>query len=523
MNWKMSLNEPGMTAYHKAGLAGLTASLLWLQKQREQDPFLDDPLEGIERVEADDTSLTIYGIEPGLESLRLLLRLVYRLEDGIVTFPLAEQWSLIQRARLHQLMLTTFLQHPQAREGEKQMSEITMPLEDEEAQQASVRVLRLHRIKVYDSAAERWAKAVEKKKRVELTSMLLPGAMQRHNAVKASALTDRTEVFPALLFAPSGCLFFRGTSYLPNGEFDARTSAFVVVPSPVSLIGYSQRLTYYYERIGREDIRRVWSVAGTSDAALQAAVGLGVRPLSYYLQENRGEAAPLDTPLSVVRFGKVAWSQQTIRTGAFQAIRLPEQALQKYEWVQRQLTDEGGSGRTRLVFPFQAQLADNLVSGRPWFAGFADTMKSLRSSKMYLGWKQELRRMTGGDSAMWDERSHSRFVDLVQKALENQYGKTGSRAQEQGADARRALERDYERLRIAFTRSRTEEQFRGELMQFFSQTRPKLPDGSGVEIMKDVFRAKDWRFYRDLALMAIASYAGKEKDDSGSRAATESK
>ncbi|MGG4032292.1 type I-MYXAN CRISPR-associated Cas8a1/Cmx1 [Paenibacillus cisolokensis] len=488
--WHFSFREPGMTLYHRAGMAGLALSLDMLQTQGELPPEVE--------VDIGEQDLTIRGLSYDKYGLLRLIGLTYPISpEGLIAFPTVRGWSNVAKARLQSLLLKTWLQHPKSRTAAKSQETRTETYDDRTVEWS---YLPLKSLKAIESSAENWDKARKRGQPVEIASTILPGAMVRHNALKETALTDSTSRYPLLLFAMLGCLHFDGTALARTGEFDGKTESFVVIPRPAGLSAYVDKLRSYYRYYAQSGISKTWRATGTSDAALSAAVILNVDQHRLYKR--------LEADLTVIRFGKVVWSQQKTRTGVYHTSKVERSAVKRYKLLDECLEIDGTEG----VFPFRDKFATNLIYGRPWYVGFAE-YGGTKGWYRITRWKEGLKAMTRNQE-MWDEEEQRQFVLLVQNAIRNRFGKVKSDAVARSGDIASMLSREYERMRIAWSKARTRQEFLFGLMDFLAETRPK-PDGLSQQPLKILLKLRnkvDWREIRDLCLLALATYSRPEEE-----------
>lgn len=499
--WKeFRLNDPGMGPYHRAGLAGLTASLVMLGKWNALPAALDS-------FEYDEQKLSMSGFQPTAESLHSLLQAVYRLnDDGLFDFPVLESWGPFQKAELQKLYLGSFLQHPSARKAEGKQKEKNSPL-DEKKLEYSYLPLRdfIHRDQ---ATCQRIAEAVAKQKSMDIAGWALPGGIVKHNAVQETGLKESPEKFFLLLFAPLGCLFFQGHAGLSNGERDKRTQTLVAVPRPRQLRSFVDLLLRFYERTGSERASGkvpLIRVQGVKEAALQAAMLLHL--------QNTPKLRRLSCDFTVVRFGTVSWSaQQKTRTALFSSTCLSEETVQKYQIAHDKL-HRAGKGTHFVYCPFLGQIADNLVLGNDeWYRGISVYMTDERRKSM-IYWQRRLGELVQ-EKMIWKEQSRREFVGLMHSAIRNRFGKVSNEAKHAGGDLSTFFKREYERMRQLFVNCRTQEKFRENLMDFVTRTRPSVPADSTRSENELLLLAceADWREGKDLCLLALASYRGKETE-----------
>lgn len=494
------LNHVGMTAFHKAGLVALAASLEILRDKRKLP-------EGVSFDYLDEQCLVLRGVEKSAECLHQLLTMIYAIKNDLIDFPLMQGWRESRRAKLQQLLFQSFLQHPQSRDAGKEIREAQ---EDIDGKKIDYRYSPLYDFKHRSmSTCKKWEEDLKKKTRIELAGWAYPGAMKRHEKVSTSALSDDPELYPLLLCAPLGCLYFDGAAYSGTGGRDPKTEMFLVLPRFTNLEKSVRKLRRYYQPQNSTRMGRSLVAVGETDAALMAAIYLELDVIGNNL----------DTHLSVFRFGTVSWSkQQKTRTGVYHSLFISTHTLERYERVLHCMPDQRKSNPAgeyyTVVFPARGQIADNLVGEKPWYYGFYKYMRDQRHKKIGY-WYKELNAMIS-DTRLWTDEKRRLFVLLVQDGIRKRYGKVYDQAVRLNADIKAAFQREYEKIRLAFSHCRTREQLRKELMDFLSKTRAKLSELDPIEemdLMMLVFNdTRDWQEIRDLCLVALAGYRGSGEE-----------
>jgi len=489
------LAEPGMTAWHRAGLIGLVASLSSVR----EDFGWHAKILGPGRV-------AFGNVDVSADAMHRVLSALYRLDtDGLIAFPLFGNLNKAPRAEIQSVLMNTFLQHPQSRKAGK-TAVVHHRTEDGDE---GYRFLPLqdfnHRSRdtCHDLAA-----AWEMGKRIPLSGWAMPGGVVRHVAVQSStALQDTPARFFLLLCAPLGCLWHRAQTTLENGDFDPKSQAIVVVPNVKDIKRASAALVDHYQWSNNAADSIRW-VAGVSDAALVSALSLSLR-------QQDAKVTQVTRDLYVVRFGKVAWSKQQVTRTAALSTRIVDGALRNYLRVRGHLVNKPVHGSAfEYVMPMLEQIACNVLEQRPWYLGFADYSLGDRGRRMRR-WREGLQKMVQEPELWTDERKRD-FVRVMHDAIKNRYGAVSQRASSSGTDIGYALRREAEQLVLKFGHCRTHEALRETLMQFVASSRPRLEGRESTlerDVLMQVFSRRDWRELRDLCLLALATYKGKYADD----------
>ncbi len=127
------------------------------------------------------------------------------------------------------------------------------------------------------------------------------------------------------------------------------------------------------------------------------------------------------------------------------------------------------------------------------------------------------------DKRVWDDDAESLVVKAVHEAISYRLGQIrakthGDRPLSQATKNR--WDKFRERLRLELAGAKTLGQVRFALCDLFSRAGrlPSLKDG--WEMMLPMFSNEKWQQTRDLALLACASYSGKDTDSNESDSAT---
>ena len=111
------------------------------------------------------------------------------------------------------------------------------------------------------------------------------------------------------------------------------------------------------------------------------------------------------------------------------------------------------------------------------------------------------------ESIPWPNETDKQFVEAVHDAIRSRYGALASRAKESGETIR--FDREYERMRTGLMRAKNSETLRAELSDFFARGGSNKTLRQHWKDLLPLFSGADWQRARDLALFALASYAGK--------------
>jgi len=150
-------------------------------------------------------------------------------------------------------------------------------------------------------------------------------------------------------------------------------------------------------------------------------------------------------------------------------------------------------------------IADNIAAGENWYEGFTRLMQSKELGKRVSYERGGLMKMV--KETAWDHETDRKLVAAVHAAIRNRYGMLASRAKQRGEQPR--FDREFERMRTGLMRAKNAQTLRAELADLFARGGlNKTLQESWAEILP-LFTGPDWQRARDLALLALASYAGR--------------
>ncbi len=544
---RIELFNQGMTILHRVGLAGLWMTLETL-KSEDSKPAATLRASGEWQCDSNAVELRWQG--DGKAFFDELFRASFRLtDDGRIwlTGLGHPNRSGDLGVTLQGALLSTYLQHGQHRKAESQPSgALVLTIEDK---QLPVRYRKItwyrHQKAQQDFSPDR---------PIAVKGWLFPGGAVRHSSYEAAtSLAQPPGHWLALLYAPVATFYFSvrrpGTAIRP--------SYCLVLAEPRDLADFA--------RLRRKMVPRPVSellVSGSADAALRILVSAKAQQLR--------EDLPVRV-CQVITYGKVDWVQaQQVRVDVFDAEVVSDKALDQYELLRQALPEvpdrqvrsvEASSGSTEdgepsetsdrleqvthmyLASPVLDLAARNLVKGRPWWKGFGRLVTNpllleelLRHNKLLV---QSKVRQGGLSAVVSDRRSfeHTGSVEDIGKARagdpsdRRSFEHTGSEAivlacheawrrrlgqlREEAKrgrfDFNRLREREWERWRVALAGCRNLAALRATLVNFWSRA------GAGIPAVQRHWRdilpylTEDrWQEARDLALLALVSYGGKE-------------
>ncbi len=513
---RIGLFDPGMTALHRAGLAGLWMTLRAIE---QDEPDLAEELAklgGAWTLGSRTVEFTWTG--DGRAFFQRLIAAAFRLTpDGRFWF-LGLGHPDNHRdlgCTLQEALLETLLQNPRTQKsdpGGAPGGALVLDV-DGEAQ-----TFRYRRVSWY--AHQRAASTFRPNRRLEVAGWLVPGGAVRHVAFSGpTALTEPPGAWLALLFVPVGALYFR----IRRRGAGIRPRFCLVLPELDGLETYDRARRLFL----RQPVRTLVA-AGAADAALRVLAELEAEDLLAQVNTRR---------CHVIAYGVVPWSErQKTRVDRFTVEGASPAALRFYRAAVHLLppllhrVERGAGGDEESpsdgevlvweVSPVLDLMGRNLASGRPWWEGFTrigqspETWRQFRSYEALLAQRQQS--SPRGVAAVvqqpnaFDESAQTAIVEACQQAWRRRLGALAERANQSGERFEDLADRERERLRVALVHCKNADTLRATLVDFWARAGAPLPAlQTGWQAVIPYIGADRWQLARDLALLALASYAGE--------------
>lgn len=535
----MRLFDPGMSIIHRAGLGGLACTLKALEDRHRtgliDDDLLPAPFEGDSPPwEIDEQSITLkFGApEAAADYLKRLFAFAFAIRnDGLIYLPGQHDGepSTAALADLQAGLLLTFLQHGRVRELSKEPTTVSYDPEGEGAPGVVVTYKKCSRFRHQDG----WESLVDKKGRLVSGEIAVDGPISPGSVVRHGAFTSDTgikeppgRILP-LYFALVGCLA------LPVN----RGVAALLVPDVQDLT------EFVYERPSMTPTKATdCQVASAADAALRSQVRLWKRAREGPEVRSIARKAIGGTEIPAcyaMTFTPTPWaSQQKSRVATILVPPGEDRVLNRYDRalshlspriVTRKVQESTGRGKQKTVVERQESfradsivrplIADNLARGRPWYAGFVRLFTQLNPAngnpyRNQLPFERGGLHMLISDKDLWDDEGEELVVKAVHEAIRQSLGRIreetdGSGNKPLSQATKNRWGRFQETLRISLANAKTANDARHALCNLFSRAGrvPALIEGWRLVLPKLADRR--WQLTRDLALLALASYAGK--------------
>jgi CRISPR-associated protein Cas8a1/Csx13 len=519
----MRLFDPGMSPLHRAGLGGLACTLKYIEEAHGRGEISPDRLPGVPWKEGrppwviDRLKVILdFGRHTGAaEFLKRLFAIAFQIKDGLIYLP--AQWeqppSLAVMAKMQAGLTLTFLQHGRVRK----LAE-SRPLQHDPDGRGTPVTFEFKECSSYKHQAG-WKSLCDnhgslRTKPVEVIGPLSPGSVVRHVAFTSQTkLVDDPARVLVLHFATVGCVALpvnRGTGVL-------------LVPEVTDLRQFASDRTSMTPTSMRE-----CRITGPGDAALQFQLRLRAKRL---ISAN-------DLPAChAILFQPTPWAkQQKSRVNVVHVPPGDEAVLDQFEValaelppriVERLTKEKRGRGKAAEVIEKQEWfwvdsvvrplVADNLAQSRPWYAGFVDLMtkldpaskRPLRAKVIFE--KRGLHAMI--EKMQWKDRGESTVVRAVHEAIRCRFGEIAQENHGSPVAMKKRWNGEYDRRRLAFAGAKTADQLRHALCDLFARA------GTNSVLKKDwqeilpMLVSDRWQLTRDLALLALASYSGKDADE----------
>ena len=521
---EIRLSSPGMTALHKAGLAGL-----WMTLQALDRGYVHDGNElrksGLQWEYLDNVGVRISWADSSI--FMKLFEKAFRINnDGLFWFPALgnPQDNIEHSVMLQEALLGTILQH-----GGVRISDLSQAPQGNMTNEANGDHYHYRRVQWYTHQGREYHKGKKPKKPTEyspvnmseISGTLYPGGVQRHIKHKATKLKEPRDRALALRFLLIGATFLKIQQRRKKGTI--HPSYAMVIPQIENLSEYSE----VRRDFGKPNICRI--VSGATEAAYRIIAIAHIKRFTS-IKECR-----------VFAFGTVPWNKQqktkvqvfSVRTNTESSIRIWRYAEQCFPIQKKRKPDNEtpqGNNFFWLVPQMPELIANNLANGRAWWYGFSqfcmdgdrrNHILGTRRGKMFPGEKYFVdgqNHKNGGIASMvendeiFPESRERTFVSACHEAWRYKLAQDMENASKRGVkfDYYRA----FEKQRIAFSRCKNASSIREVVADFWARAGKSLPTlhDKWDEILP-LFDGDNWRLARDLALLSLASYKPQKRSE----------
>lgn len=511
---EIRLSSPGMTAFHKAGLAGLWMTLRALDRGYVHD---GDELrkDGLQWEYVDNIGVRISWKDSSI--FMKLFEKAFRInDDGLFWFPaLGDPLDNIEHSiLLQEVLLQTVLQHGQSRKADPPKSPQGIIVNEESGNRYVYR-----RIRAYTHQSAKYNPDTHN----QIVGTLYPGGAQRHVPYPKTKLEEPGDRALALRFLLIGAMFFKIQQRRKKGTI--HPSYAMVIPQIENLSKYSE----VRRDFGNPTICRI--VSGATEAAYRVIAIAHIKSKIFTSNECR-----------VFAFGMVPWKkQQKTKVQVFPVQANTESSIRIWRYaercfpIQKKHKQDGGVTQGNNFFWWVPQMpeliANNLANDRAWWHGFSQFCADENRRNHILGTHQG--KVFHGEKYLEDGQNQNKYGGIASMVESDEvFPKGGERtfvlacheawrykiAQDMENTRKRGVKYDYykafEKQRIAFSRCKNAASIREVVADFWARAGKSLPTlyEKWDEILP-LFDSDNWRLARDLALLALASYKPQKRNE----------
>jgi CRISPR-associated protein Cas8a1/Csx13 len=544
MTWKLS--DPGMDLLERAGLAALYLTLSAADEASEDL----SPLEW-EAADLSPEGVTLRWDGADRDAFERLLSFAWQVREGVLYFPAihrdsAQRDHIVGRLGTHTGVLSTFLQHPRVQpKGEL----VTKVFDIDEGKQVELRYQSMEgqKLKPLSDLPDFFdRKGMLVRGEVSLSSWVVPGCAPRFRT-EPHAWAGPASIGLLSMLAPIACFYMRLVMGGVNWIF--------VVPDVRDLAEYAEgvgvmELDPTFQDVASLGDAGLSFVAKYAPRGVQRHVPAGCRAIMMgkvgYYQSQSIRKGVIDVPFAPVPVARYRllhgvmknWYQPRAKLAP--PVEEPgaakKKARAKPSAKRAAVRPEGPQATAFLKVPtVRGPIADNLVAGRPWYDELClpppwerealDAKRKLAPGQSIEAlWFREVTYQRGKlrelveAREMWDKPEEKTFVEAFWEALRGLFY-LEAKGVERGGE-RQVQERHadlVEDIRRQLARAKTRELLRETLADLFSRAarapkkQPTVKENSALiwNLMND---PHDWKRARDLALLALATYQGKSRE-----------
>ena len=501
----IDLNTPGMTHYHRAGLAGLYMALenLDAERYRPHGGWILSP-----------TSVTLHWEDKPKPLITHIVEDSLCISDGMVDF--ATHRGVVDQTKRYEMgriISATLWQHGKSKAFSK-TDWLTLPLEyNGQTIERTFRPMLSYRTQNTDKMFDRHGNLVNTVQ--EILGYHYPGGSARHGGTRTwEKLTDTPARFLCLLFAPMALAYFYMQKRRKDGTIDPTRQHVVVVPEFDQLDVYAEAYRNYLQM----PLNNLF-VAGLGEAAFVTLLSLNVR--DDVLVQTGSDAC------TVMCYGKTGFrgANQTPRSDVLEVrVDDPRLTLFKDWWrllapkleVYKNEDKKKKSEWSYRVFrsDFRAFVADNIAADRTWLSGFTQFLRNsgTNAEGENYGFMDIRRRREDimdiiQKDTQWHDIRHKYFILAFQKGLNMHYGHESEMCHREGRDFYKKMQSENRKIMHLLMRQTTDDGIRSAILRYMGKHNPVYAEHA-VAVNSFLFNPDNSFLARDLALAALASYKG---------------
>jgi CRISPR-associated protein Cas8a1/Csx13 len=491
----INLFGPGMTVIHKVGLAGLWMTLKALEDENDGHTGFDGIDGSWERT---DTSVTFRWNEAPDSFFKTLFARSFKIDkNGLLWFPaLGEPMNNPQQSViLQEAMLGSILQHGQTRKADPSRTpsgSIAIEID------GTTITLRFHKISNYahQLAAFNFAGINS------LAGWQFPGGVVRHTGLQGStALEEPPDRALALRFTPAGVIFFE----MRTRRAGVRPRYALVLPEIPNLSKYARARRVFLNY----GVHQLYA-SGTAEAGFRVLAELKAAALMENIRAAK---------CRVVSFGTVPWStQQKTRVNLMTVQARSALGLRTFNLCRQVLAPSLVRPKKGDPFWDMPQVPDlvarNLAEGKLWWQGFADFVADQERRKHIFTYEKGGLVKMVEDTKAFPQGPERLFVMACHDAWRRRMGQIGEKAKREHSDFGSQVNREFERVRVSFSRCKNAASLRESITDFWARgggpLKPLQDSWSDILVLLD---NENWQKARDLVLLALASYKPATKEE----------
>lgn len=509
----LQLNAAGMTALHKAGLAGLYMTLNAFERKNTR-------IEGLTwELNATQINLNWTDDKPKA-AFKALIEKSFRVEKGFIRLAGLEPDTKMSQAHQHHLyqaLLNSFLQFGPHRPTESKR-DFSYKIDESSDKVFWIKDFApIKKIRQHDAVADFTDSNGNFKNKIEASGWLYPGGGQRHVAHNDTKLYESLYLAFALLFAPVGVIY-----YLIRSTSKGRKSRLAMLMPDISDLKQYARLRTRIAKFGVTEM----TAGSSSDAVLRMLLSTETERVSDRLSRSMHE----NFICRVVTFGIVGWNEkQKTRTDTRNVIAGKLPGLENYriadgifknriQSYNTKIKDDSGKNvetESHFVTTYSARemIANNIARGKNWYDDISTFTSQKETLERIKYEAKELYKMI--QQAKFDDETKRLFIEICHDSWRVRLAKLGERAKKDKTDFNALVRKDAEKQRTALMRSKNAESVRETVVDLWARGgRNQKLEGNGVINLLQLFDDKNWREARDLALLALISYQPRNQDES---------
>src|SRR5258708_4018824 len=502
------LSDPGNTIYDRAALGGLAGSVgAWQDNDNEYDP----PLDITSKLTRDAVELSWSEDLPAVEVVRRILDASFKLTtDKLIDLPghrISEDKRGLRLA-IHNGVISTFLQHTQARSVEK----IPLMLEVGSIDDQPSDLFRYKAVQSYAHQSAKstglldgklWLSRVGSVALAKIPQSVVPGVTSGKVALQ---IIPKDALL--LMFLMVGCSVFM----LRPRTYKEKAQSCLIVPDVFDLLAFARALRNIaatgqgFKRFSNSYLGRV--VGGAEEAALRFLIDLQAGDVTL----EGGVFGCI-----VMAMGKVSWDKNQINRSVIARVKNRYAEMDVFRAADEYLgkskatkTDKGES----YVIPethIPELVAANLAAERHWCAQFRELIEKKKDfENMSYHTHGGLKKMR---EAIKDETDQT-LIRAFQEAWRLKRGALRAREVREGLKDYRLIEVEREKMRNAILRTKTANALAGWFMQFCADATREYQSAALARDLKQlrefIFNPRNFERFQNLCWFPLVSYSRDE-------------